>query len=90
MFIARYEELSERPLEVLAALCEYCGVHISPESLAAVVAEDSQRGTEHSRARGLEPGSELTDERLSAFRRRLAELDPALRPDEVLPGTYGT
>ncbi len=87
--IARYEELSSRPVEVLAALREYCGVHISLESLAAVVAQDAQSGTEHSRARALEPGAELTDERLAAFQCCLADLPPELRADEILPGTYG-
>ena len=88
MFITRYEDLSARPHEVLTALCEYCGVGTSPESLATVVARDSQSGTELSRARALEPGSELTVERLAAFRRRLAEIAPDLRPDQVLSGTY--
>lgn len=89
VFITRYEELSTRPLEVLVALCDYCDVRISVEALAAVVAQDSQGGTEQSRDRALEPGAELTDERLAAFRRCLADIAPELRPDEILPGTYG-
>jgi len=89
MFIARYEDLSARPFEVLTALCEYCGVRIRPETLAAVLARDSQSGTELSRARALERGSELTDERLAAFRRCLAEIAPELTPDQILPCTYG-
>ena len=90
MFMARYEELSERPLEVLTALCEFCGVHINPEALTAVITRDSQEGTEHSRARQVEPGSELTDERLAAFRAGLEKLVPFLNPDLPLQGTYGT
>ncbi len=90
MFITRYEDLSARPLEVLAALCEYCGVRVSQEALAAVVARDSQGGTEHSRAREVAPGGDLTDEHLAAIRRCLAEMAPELAPDQVLPGTYGT
>ncbi|HXW82118.1 MAG TPA: hypothetical protein VEJ84_21655, partial [Acidimicrobiales bacterium] len=88
-FIARYEDLSAHPLGVLAALCEYCAVRISPESLAAVVARDSQSGTEHSRDRALVPGSDLTAERLAAFRRCLADIAPELGPDQILRGTYG-
>jgi hypothetical protein len=90
MFITRYEDLSARPLEVLPALCEYCGVRVSLEALAAVVAEDSQSGTEHSRARQVAPENDLTDEHLAAIRRCLADMAPELKPDQVLPGTYGT
>jgi hypothetical protein len=90
MFMARYEELSTRPLDVLSALCEYCEVTIRPEVLADVIARDSQAGTEHSRARVVEPGSDLTDERRAAFLDRLLELAPSLDPDLPLEGTYGT
>jgi hypothetical protein len=90
MFTARYEELSQRPLEVLSALCEFCDVRIAPEALRAVVARDSQEGTEHSRSRALEPGSELTDDRLAAFMACLRELAPFLDPHLPIEGTYGT
>ncbi len=89
MFIARYEELSERPFEVLMALCEFCGLRIKPSALTAVIAQDSQEGTEFSRARQVEPGSDLTDERLASFRDCLAKLAPSLNPDLSMEGTYG-
>jgi hypothetical protein len=89
MFVTRYEELSARPLDVLAARCEYCGVRMSPESLAAVVAGDSRSGTEVSRAREVAPGNELTDERLAAFRSCLANIAPELSAGRILPGTFG-
>jgi hypothetical protein len=64
LFMARYEELNDRPLEVLTALCQFCDVEISTVALESVIVRDSQEGTEHSRKRVLEPGSELTDELL--------------------------
>ena len=90
LFVARYEELNDRPLEVLTALCQFCDVEISAVALEGVIARDSQEGTEHSRKRELEPGSELTDERLALLRAHLAKLAPSLDPDSPLEGTYGT
>jgi hypothetical protein len=90
LFMARYEELNDRPLEVLTALCEFCDLEISTDALEGVIARDSQEGTEHSRRRVLEPGSELTDERLALLRAHLAKLAPTLDPDSPLDGTYGT
>ena len=91
MFIARYEELSERALEVLQRVVQLLrGPGQSRQALAAVVARDSQEGTDQSRARELEPGSELTDERLAAFKLSLEKLAPSLGLDTVLLGTYGT
>jgi hypothetical protein len=65
-------------------------VEISTVALEGVIARDSQEGTEHSRKRVLEPGSELTDERLALLRAYLAKLAPSLDPDSPLEGTYGT
>ena len=90
MFVARYEELNDRPIEVLTALRDYCDVRVSADPLAAVLARDSQEGTEHSRARELVPGCELTNERLTSFMRCLEKFAPSLDPDVVLPGTFGT
>ncbi len=89
LFMARYEEMSERPLEVLTALCQFCHLKISKDVLEAVIARDSQEGTEHSRKRVLEPGTELTDQRLVLLRAYLAKLAPSLDPDMPLQGTYG-
>jgi hypothetical protein len=90
MFITRYEELSERPLDVLVALLGYCGARFRPEDLVAVIARDSQEGTGISRMSAQASGSELTEDRRLAFRRCLVDLAPAIDPDGVLPGTYGT
>ena len=57
---------------------EFCGLRIKPSALTAVIAQDSQEGTEFSRARQVEPGSDLTDERLASFRDCLAKLAPSL------------
>ena len=71
------------------ALCEFCGLRIKPSALTAVIAQDSLEGTEFSRARQVEPGSDLTDERLASFRDCLAKLAPSLNPDLSMEGTYG-
>ena len=90
MFLARYEELYQQPLEVLAALLGYCGISFNEEALAKVIARDSQEGTELSRDRAIKSNSELTEARRLAFRRCLAEVRPKVDPDAVLPGTFGT
>jgi len=88
MFIARYEELRVRPREVLTALFNYCGVSISPEAMAGVLAEDSQEGANLSWTDVDGSRSELTDERRLAFRRSLAQRAPFLDPDRAIPGTF--
>ena len=77
MFIARYEKLRERPFEVLTALCIIFGLRIKPSALSAVIAQGSEEGTEFSRARQVEPGSDLTDQRQAAFRDCRAKLAPS-------------
>jgi len=89
MFIARYEELSQRPRDVLAALVDYCDAVVRPDALDAVITRDSQEGTPMSRANAQESASELTEERRVAFRQWLAQAAPTLGPDDALPGTYG-
>ncbi len=92
MFMARYEELSERPLEVLTALCEFCGVHINPEALTAVITRDSQEGTEHSRSAAKSSrGASSPMSGLPPLQgRALKNLCHFLNPDLPLQGTYGT
>lgn len=87
MFVARYEELTSRPFDVLRALLDYCGVAVSPEALREALERDSQDGTALSRTKAAQSQSELTEERRLDFLRCLAERAPSLDPDWVLPGS---
>ncbi len=75
---------------MLKALCDFCDLLVKPEALSAVITRDSQEGTEHSRARQVEPGNDLTAERLAAIRTGIGKLASSLNPDLPLDGTYGT
>jgi hypothetical protein len=90
MFIARYEDLSTQPYEVLKALLAYCGLPCAPAQLADVIGRDSQEGTSYARAKAELSGSELTEERRIELLHWLGEMAPGLSPDMLLPGTYGT
>ena len=89
MFMARYEEIVARPRDVLTALFDYCGVHVTAEDLDETLARDSQEGTEISRAKAAGSRSELTEELRLAFLSSLGTWAPGLDPDVVIPGTYG-
>ena len=90
MFIARYEEFNERALEVLHRVVQLLRGPGQSGGPGCGRYHNSQEGTDQSRARELEPGSELTDERLAAFKLSLEKLAPSLGLDTVLLGTYGT
>jgi hypothetical protein len=87
-FVARYTELAREPRPVLEALLRACGVEADPAALDAVVARDSQEGTQLSRASAQATTSELTEPRREAFLRRLAAIAPGLAPGTELPGTF--
>lgn len=89
MFVARYEELTRGPMDVLQAILAYCGLEPGPAALAEVIARDSQEGTVLSRAATKTSADDFTEERRAEFRRYLRELAPQVDPDSPMPGTYG-
>jgi hypothetical protein len=82
MFAARYEELSSRPHEVIAALFAHCGVTPpEPATLDRILAGDSQEGSTLARdavpgdAAGIDP-AELAGV--------IADVAPRIHPDTLL------
>ena len=85
----RYEELIERPEEMLAQLFAYCGLpQTAVSQTLPAFAHDSQRGTSLARtAVRSDTANRLTDAHLQQLRRLLAD-HPALgTPHVLLPGT---
>jgi hypothetical protein len=87
LFIARYEELTAAPREVLGAMFAHCGLPADAVGdLETVLAEDSQAGTTFSRSSGSE--ARASSEHVEELCRCVHELFPGLTADTVLPGTY--
>lgn len=89
LFIARYEELTHTPREVLTQMFAYSGFAANAVgNLDAVLAQDSQAGSSLSRENLGEASTRLTPEHLEVLRRIIRESTPELTADTILPGTY--
>ena len=89
LFIVRYEELNAAPLDVLARMFAHSGLGADAVgNLSAVLAQDSQAGTQLSRDSLAEGGSRLTAEHLAELRRLIRAGSSVLTADTEVPGTY--
>ncbi len=89
LFIARYEELTSHPHEVLGKMFAHCGLGSrTVGSLDTVLTQDAQEGTVLSRASLATAPTQLTAENLAALRKKIEELAPGMSADYILPGTY--
>ncbi len=89
LFIARYEELTAAPHDVLAAMFASCGLSASAVgNLDAVLEADSQEGTPLSRASVEEAPVPVSPEHIDQLCRLIREFSGELAPDSILPGTY--
>src|SRR5262249_29260549 len=91
VFAARYEELKSIPHEVLDAMFAHCGLPPADRPvLDRGLAADSQAGSSLARTTvqaGV--GGNLTEADLAELERAITELSSNIKPDSVLPNTFG-
>ncbi len=89
LFIARYEELTSHPHEVLGKMFAHCDLGSRTiGSLDTVLGQDAQEGTVLSRASLATAPTQLSAQNLVDLRKKIVELAPDMSADYVLPGTY--
>jgi hypothetical protein len=89
MICARYEDMQTAPQSVLAAVFEYCGLSVSNSAqLDRVLAQDSQRSTNRSRASVQQSSTILTEEHVAELYQLLRYYAPALPADVIVPHTF--
>ena len=95
VFALRYEELTSAPQQAFAAVFDHCGLSpVDGRTLEQVLAEDSQDGSDISRSAVQEAVGDraehgLGDGDVTELRRAIAELSPDVKPDHILPGSFG-
>ncbi len=89
MFLARYEEMAEAPLETVLALGDFCELEEpDQEKLTAAINEDSQAGTMLSRANLRKIEVSFTDEDLATLNDLLEENSDSIRAETILHGSF--
>jgi|SRR5579884_221206 len=89
MFLARYEDLTVAPWEVLSQMFAFCGLaERRVGNLDVVLKEDAQEGTALSRTSLAAAPIPFTEEDERELRRLLQECAGDWSADIVLPGTY--
>ncbi len=89
VFVARYEELSAAPQEVLGAMLAHCGLPtVAAGDLDAILERDSQAGSPLSRDSTGKAPVGLSPAHMDELRRLIRDYSPGLTADTLLPSTY--